>query len=77
MREQLMRTLDLDETAALLLTGARPREVEQSGEVACERGSRDSRDATDRSSSSAPSSPRQGQLSLVKPSVKTKSSKAS
>ena len=36
MREQLAETLASDDTAATLLQGARPREVDESGEVACE-----------------------------------------
>lgn len=36
MREQLAETLASDDTAATLLQGARPREVNESGEVACE-----------------------------------------
>ena len=38
IREQLLHTLASDETAALLLKGARPREVDQSGELECEPG---------------------------------------
>ena len=41
MREQLAQILAADETAALLLRGARPREVEESGEVECEPGDLD------------------------------------
>lgn len=36
MRDQLAQILATDETAAALLRGARPREVDQSGEVECD-----------------------------------------
>lgn len=38
MREQIAFTLASDEAAASLMKGARPREVEQSGEVECAGG---------------------------------------
>lgn len=41
MREQLAQILAADETAASLLRGARPRAVDQSGEVECEPGDLD------------------------------------
>ena len=49
MREQLAETLATDEHAAQILQGARPREVDRSGEVGCEPDGVDEQPAADAS----------------------------